>query len=104
MPAAVSGGISAVEALGVADEAIGIEGRPTQSYRARAAQFFDDRLRTVFVVVVAGGTMPFDGPVSGPLTGRMRVAPVTGVIIDAETGEFLRGLMHNAEPVGDTGE
>jgi phage shock protein PspC (stress-responsive transcriptional regulator) len=57
-----------------------------------AAQYEDssDYARPVFVVVFAGGQVPIDAPdeAGGPVVARL-----TGIVVDASTGEFLRGFM-----------
>lgn len=57
---------------------------------ARASVFADEKPRDVVVILVPGGTFPFDGPpgAEAPSTARF-----TGIVIDAATGEFLRGFM-----------
>jgi hypothetical protein len=60
-----------------------------------ASQFAEEAPRPVLIVVASGGTFQFDGPPDGPVSGIQRTARVTGIIIDASTGEFLRGFMFN---------
>jgi len=45
----------------------------------------------VVVIVVPGGTIPFDGPVGGPTFAPL--AHKMGLVLDAATGAFLRGFM-----------
>lgn len=59
--------------------------------RARASRFVLEPAREVWVVIFSGGTSPFDGPPGAP---ELPPYEVTGVIIDAETGEFIRGFMN----------
>jgi hypothetical protein len=65
-------------------------------YLARASKLADDPQRDVFVVVTPGGEIPFDGPIGESTT---KTARVTGVVIDAKTGEFMWGFMRSgSEP------
>jgi hypothetical protein len=59
----------------------------------------DEDPQAVIVIVTPGGSIPVDGPVGNPYAGKMLPARITGIILDAKTGAFLRGFMHNgAEP------
>jgi hypothetical protein len=64
-------------------------------FRAASRKYVTSIDRDVWVVVFEGGNPFFGGP------GRSSVEPpvvkLTGIIIDAETGEFLRGFMEAAE-------
>jgi len=61
--------------------------------RAYASQYEDasDPVRAVVVVLYSGGHIPRDpapGEGDGPFLAR-----VTGIVVDAGTGEFMRGFM-----------
>jgi hypothetical protein len=88
-------GITAAEAVGLANREWPATDQVATVLTARAAQFPGEAMRPVFVVVRSGGVFPFDGPPDGPVSGERRIARVTGLLIDAETGEFLRGFLHN---------
>jgi hypothetical protein len=60
-------------------------------YRATSRQYLNSPDRDVWVVVFPGGQSPFDGPM-GATNGHTTMT-LTGIIIDAESGEFLRGFM-----------
>ncbi len=91
---AVASGITVAEAIRIAREFGGIPDVPARVVRAEGAQFAEEAARPVYVVIVAGGTFPFDGPMDGPVSGKVRTARLTGILINATTGEFLRGFMH----------
>lgn len=86
------GGVTVSQAV----EAARTEGGPPSAaarlYSAKAARFSGEPMRDVYVVVFAGGTFPFDGPEG--VTATDRSARITAFIVDATTGEFLRGFMH----------
>jgi len=66
---------------------------PRAVYLATGTQYPNSPERMVFVVIFDGGISPFDGPPeadASPTHYR-----VTGVILDATTGEFLRGFMQH---------
>ena len=87
----MSGGISAADAVRAARGQVSLGSGPITVLRGEAAQFVDSEVKPVFIVVAAGGAIPFDGP---PGTDVLRQpVRVTGVIVDAATGEFLRGFM-----------
>lgn len=75
-----------------AARAVGAPERAARVFRGKASQYMDSATRDVYLVLVSGGTFPFDGPVG--VEPPDRNARVTGYIIDAATGEFLRGFMH----------
>ena len=83
--------VSPVDARESATVVVGDTALGGRVYSGLAAQHFGEGRREVLVVVIDGGTMPFGGPVGEELTDR--AARVTGLIIDAKTGEFLRGFM-----------
>jgi hypothetical protein len=60
-------------------------------YRATSRQFAHSEDRDVWVVVFEGGTPFFDGP-DRP-NASPSVVKLTGLIIDAQTGDLLRGFM-----------
>ena len=65
---------------------------PVRVYRADAHPIVSLPLRPVFVILFVGGEAPQGGP-----SGARRVAvEVTGVIVDACSGEFLSMFMHGA--------
>lgn len=82
-------------AISVADAEIGLGARVPFVYRGEAARFVDEPLRPVFVVTVHGGVVPNTGPVGE--AREPRTVRITGIIVDAESGEFMRGFMHNGE-------
>lgn len=95
MQALGSGGLSRADAIGIASDFAPIDPGAARTYRAIAAQYFDRNTQAVIVVITPGGTIPLDGPVDGPYAGKSIPARITGVILDAKTGAFLRGFMHN---------
>lgn len=87
------GGISGDQAVVVAKQVVEIES-PVRVLGGFASQFSGGESRSVFVVVVGGGTFPFSGPAEDAVDRVGRTGRVTGIIVDAVTGEFLRGFIH----------
>lgn len=87
MPAATS----REAALGTAQMIFDKPNASYRIYRAISRKFVTSEDRDVWVVVFEGGNPLFAGP------ERPNAAPsvvrLTGLIIDAQTGEFLRGFM-----------
>jgi hypothetical protein len=83
--------VSPIDARTAATSILGEAASNGRVYSGLAAQYFGESPRDVLVVVVTGGTVPFGGPAGEGFTDG--AARVTGVITDAETGEFLRGFM-----------
>lgn len=63
----------------------------SRAYLARVSRTPGASKEPVWIITTPGGTLPFDGPVGGPVVGAPRL---TGVILDAKTGEFWRGFVH----------
>lgn len=83
--------VTRADAIATAAREIGGVAGEVRVIRAMAPRYFDDAPRDVWVILYPGGTPPFDGP-SG-FSGAPKQARVTGVIVDAQTGEVLRGFM-----------
>ena len=91
--AIVAGGVTPAEAVLTARSQVDLGVGPITVLRGEASQFAEEEPRPVLIVVAAGGTFPLDGPPDGPVSGTQRSARITGIIVDAATGEFLRGFM-----------
>lgn len=66
-------------------------GVPFKIFRARSRRFMASEERDVWLVVFQGGSAFFGGP---DRPGTMpEVIKLTGLIIDAQTGDILRGFM-----------
>jgi hypothetical protein len=81
--------VSRDQAIAAAEAQLGSLDQSVQVLRGRASKYMDDEIREVWIVVVDGGVSPFGGP---PGAEPVRY-DLTGVIIDAKSGEFLRGFM-----------
>jgi hypothetical protein len=96
----LSVGVTAADALEAAANAVGRKPEEGRAYSAIAAKYFDDDARSVYVIVFSGGLMPVTRPASEndiqTESLSQRIARITGVVIDAGTGEFLRGFMYAA--------
>ena len=93
------GGVSPADAVAIASDLAPIDPVTARTYEATAARYIGGDERPVIVVVAPGGSIPLSGPVGSEFADSMVPARITGIILDAETGEFLRGFMHNgAEP------
>jgi hypothetical protein len=83
--------ISRDTALGTAQTFLGTSGVPFKIFRARSRRFMASEERDVWLVVFQGGSAFFGGP---DRPGTMpEVIKLTGLIIDAQTGDILRGFM-----------
>jgi hypothetical protein len=82
--------ISGSQARMVASTEIAI-GANSRIYRGTATRTTNGPAQPVWIVTVPGGTLPFDGPVGAPAVAHARL---TGVIIDATSGEVWSGFMH----------
>jgi hypothetical protein len=63
----------------------------SHAYQALASVSPSSAPVPVWIVTTPGGIAPFDGPPDGPVVAAPRLS---GVILDATTGEYLRGFMH----------
>ena len=82
---------SRAKAIAAARAEVGEKLPQTVVLHARAPRFLDEPDRSVWVVLFAGGVVPFDGPDGG--AGVSSNGRITGVIIDDTTGEFLSGFI-----------
>jgi hypothetical protein len=79
-------------AIAAAEDEVGKTDPNVRVLQGRALVSPKEPDRQVWIVLFAGGVSPFDGPAGGNM-GPITFS-VTGVIIDAQTGEFIRGFMH----------
>lgn len=80
--------VSVAQATRVAQDYFATDEVPAGVRHARAAQFADSPVRSVWIVTFAGGTMPNVGPSMVPDLPPV----VTGVVVDDQTGEVLRAF------------
>jgi hypothetical protein len=87
---AVAPAISRADALAVAQDEAGSKDGNVRVLLAQAPLYPNQPDQPTWVFLFNGGVSPFDGPDGAP--------PVTfsetGVLVDATTGEFMRGFMH----------
>lgn len=81
--------ISKEKAIGLAQDEIGTTDDNVRVLFGQAAQYPGQTESAVWIVLFNGGVAPFDGPDGAPPV----TYTVTGVLIDATTGDFLRGFM-----------
>lgn len=65
-------------------------GTDYQVYSGTASRSPNAAPQPVWIVTTPGGTLPFDGPMGA----QMSAPALTGVIVDATTGEIWSGFMH----------
>jgi hypothetical protein len=81
--------INRAQAIAIAATEIDL-GTGYRVYRGTASRSPNGAPQPAWIVTTRGGTPPFDGP-----TGAQMSAPaLTGVIVDAATGEIWSGFMH----------
>jgi hypothetical protein len=82
--------LSEADALSAAKQEIDVSGE-SRVYQAVVIPAPGKPAQQAWIVTTPGGVPPFDGPAGAPPVAGARL---TGVVLDATTGEFLRGFMH----------
>jgi hypothetical protein len=82
--------LSEADALSAAKQEIDVTAG-SLVYQAVIVPFPGKPALQAWIVTTPGGVLPFDGPEGAP---PVALARLTGVILDATTGEFIRGFMH----------
>jgi hypothetical protein len=82
--------VSPETAIAVAANRVGRSDPPSGLLLAQAPRYVDEPSRQVYIVLYPGGQVPGGGPSPGIGTVTARI---TGVIVDAQTGEVLRWFM-----------
>jgi hypothetical protein len=83
--------ISRDQAVAAAQAELGTADANVRVFLGQAPLYPGQANRAVWIVLFMGGTSPLDGPSGAPEPAAS--FGETGVLIDATTGEFLRGFM-----------
>ncbi|MGH2407315.1 MAG: hypothetical protein ACRDF7_04435 [Candidatus Limnocylindrales bacterium] len=90
-PPAETLGIDRATAVATAKSALGRQDEPSEIHQGAAAQYMNSPIRTVWIVVFAGGDPMNVGPAGN---GDQKAYPsYSGVIIDGQTGDVLRSFI-----------